>query len=249
MKPTGRRELPIIFTTESVRGILAGAKTQTRRLMNPQPMPFAQQTPDRHPPKRAEPYLDAYCDQLKTVENPRGMGRSWHWWTRDDRPGGEQTRSRFLPGDVLWVKEAWRTEELDEMEEDTEFQPGTDGIRFRADGLFRPIENTQAASEAWLSAHIRGNPFVAARRPGNAWRSPLYMPRWASRIAREVTEVRAQRIQDISEEDAIAEGFSGSPTETPREQFAAAWDRINRRRSPWVRNDFVFAYTFRRIER
>lgn len=237
MKPTGRRELPIIFTAESVRAILEGRKTQTRRLMNPQPMPFAQQTPDRHPPKRAEPYLDAYCDQLKTVENPRGMGRSWHWWTRDDRPGGEQTRSRFLPGDVLWVKETWRPEELEEMDEHTELPPGTDGIRFRADGAFSPIENSQAASEAWCEVHRRGN----------AWRSPLYMPRWASRIEREVTEVRAQLVQDISEEDAIAEGYAGSEVETPREQFAKAWDRINGRRSPWSRNDFVFAHTFRRL--
>lgn len=217
MKP---RELPIIFTAESVRAILSGAKTQTRRIINPQP------------------------HQKTTLIEWNDADRAWIPWDWGFGTGvrmtGDPIRSRFRVGDVLWVKEAWRTEEL---------PTGESGIRFRADDSFRVIENTKAASEAWLSAHIRGNPFAAALRRGNAWRSPLYMPRWASRVAREVTEVRAQRVQAISEEDAVAEGFAGSEVETPREQFATAWDRINGTRSPWARNDFVFAYTFRRIER
>lgn len=228
------REFPIIFTAESVRAILAGRKSQTRRVMNPQP----------HPKTTLIEWNDADQAWIPWDLEP-GTGR---------RRTGDPIRSRFLHGDVLWAKEAWRTEELgdmDEVEEDSEMQPGTDGIRFRADGAFRPIENSQAASDAWIAVHRRAS----------SWRSPLYMPRWASRISLEVTEVRAQRLQDISEEDALAEGVEKSSAgsswiyrwpgsraySSPILAYGDGWDRINRRRSPWARNDFVFAYTLRRI--
>jgi len=77
------------------------------------------------------------------------------------------------------------------------------------------------------------------------------MPRWASRITLEVTDVRVQRVQEISEEDANAEGMVGSPLHGKfwyRENFAGLWDTINAKRGhPWASNPWVWAITFQRL--
>jgi hypothetical protein len=76
------------------------------------------------------------------------------------------------------------------------------------------------------------------------------MPRWASRIQLEVTEVRVQLLQEISDDDARAEGCSGIPDVvdvTPREEYSHLWDKINGKRAPWASNPWVWAVIFRRI--
>jgi hypothetical protein len=90
------------------------------------------------------------------------------------------------------------------------------------------------------------------------WRPSIHMPRWASRITLEIVDVRVERVQDISNEDAIAEGCNGGPhvegygennPADPYEEFAILWDTINAKRGhPWSANDWVWALTVRRIE-
>lgn len=95
------------------------------------------------------------------------------------------------------------------------------------------------------------------------WVSPLLMPRWASRITLELTEVRVQRCQDISFEDIIAEGFDlredtkewpggwgcESHRSALRAAFSEAWDRINADRGgSWAANPWVWALGFRRLK-
>jgi hypothetical protein len=98
------------------------------------------------------------------------------------------------------------------------------------------------------------------------WTSPIHMPRHASRITLEITDVRVQRLQDISEEDAWAEGIEavdgsldgaeicrlakdiGCSYEDARPSFACMWDHINGKRAPWSSNPFVWALTFKRVE-
>lgn len=221
MKPTGPRELPIIFTAESVRAILAGAKTQTRRVMNPQPHP------------------KTTLIELNVVEQ---AWIPWDWaFGTGRRMTGDPIRPRYRVGDRIWAKETFRAHDLFAHSHPERPQP-TQEHHFMAeveyrDGSKRTVEVHSDKWGCWLESDLE------------RWRSPLYMPRWASRLTLEVTEVRAQRVQEISEDDAIAEGFVGSPAETPREQFAAAWDGINWRKANWASNPFVFAYTFRRIER
>ena len=93
-------------------------------------------------------------------------------------------------------------------------------------------------------------------RPGR-WRPSIHMPRWASRILLEVTEVRVERVQEISEEDAQAEGIpERSPVPGPgaqvgyaRAAFRELWDSINADRGHgWDANPWVWVVTFHRIQ-
>ena len=165
---------PIIFSGPMVQALLAGRKSQTRRVLNPQPteQPAANCHP-AHKPRHPAPYLDAYCGEPRTSQNPRGQGRDWHWWQVDDRCGPVACRVPYAIGDRLWVRE-------------TVCWVSGWGLRYRAD-------NDDLAEK---------------RETGevSCWRTSIHMPRWASRLTLTVSDVRVQRLQDISEADAIAEG-------------------------------------------
>jgi hypothetical protein len=77
------------------------------------------------------------------------------------------------------------------------------------------------------------------------WRPSIFMPRAASRILLEITDVRVQRLQEISDEDARAEGYDRSHA-FPREWFALLWERIHGPGS-WHANPWVWTITFRRL--
>lgn len=92
------------------------------------------------------------------------------------------------------------------------------------------------------------------------WRPSIHMPRWASRITLEVTGVRVEKLQDISEADAIAEGIEAEGDEwrdylmphtqcclTPRSSYRTLWESIHGPGS-WDANPFVWVVTFRRID-
>ncbi len=85
--------------------------------------------------------------------------------------------------------------------------------------------------------------------PNIRWIPSIFMPRDLSRISLEVTEVRVERVTDISEADAIAEGipaFITSPSTIPRQQYSTLWNSINGKGS-WDKNPWVWAVTFKRI--
>jgi len=99
-------EHPVLFNDEMMRAILAGLKTQTRRPIKPQPEPYAGGVHPKNKAKHPAPYIDAYCGELKTAQNPRRMSDRWYWWTEDDRLGPEVGRCPFgAPGDTLWLVE------------------------------------------------------------------------------------------------------------------------------------------------
>jgi hypothetical protein len=163
-------------------------------------------------------------------------------------------------GDRLWVREAWRTWE----------EPKTciDGVKYKGDGSFRPIENTREAAEKWVVAHNNG-------KNGEKWRHARFMFRWCSRTLLEITDVRVERLQDISEEDAVAEGVTATPYSeqdiadiqisdcspeikklakilgpgqfTAKGKFMMLWDSINFKTHPWSGNPLVWAITFKRL--
>ena len=161
-------DLPMIFSAPMVRALLAGRKTQTRRVLRCQP------------------------GELDVPQ--RWDDGSWHV-TAPDGSHLSALDVRFRVGDRLYVRETCWAEEL---------HTGSDGVRFAADAAFQWIDNTQAAADAWQAMfHYRGR---GKDRVGNKV-PPLHMPRWASRLTLTVTDVRVQRLQGVSEEDARAEGI------------------------------------------
>lgn len=188
-------ERPILFSGEMVRAILAGQKTQTRRIVK---------------------HHRLACLYGK-------------------------------PGDRLWVKETWATDFIHDDAKPVHIPQGAP-LLFRAD---------------------EGETGIAAFEWGR-WRPSIFMRRWMSRITLELTAVRVERLQDISEEDAAAEGCTLSGVEVTAAEWMAdaptrsiapgkcvirplaleymrLWESINGAGS-WAANPWVWVLTFKRVE-
>jgi hypothetical protein len=127
------------------------------------------------------------------------------------------------PGDRLWVRETFA------MNEAKAGPP----VVYRADhGEAQSVFVERPHSAEWDVVVTR-------------WRPSIFMPRAASRILLEITDVRVQRLQEISEEDARAEGCE--PFAYPRDRFQGLWDTIHGS-GAWHANPWVWAITFRRIQ-
>lgn len=227
------RVKPIIFSGSMVRALLDGRKTQTRRVLKPQPdfppnprggIGFSCMTPARHYEMRG--------------------------WTEEDGP---LMRHRPLPywrGDLLYVRESV-----------TRFDKGTcdQHVWYRAGGNEFYTEITGSPDGEWPNG-------VEGPGCGAAYSVPsIHMPRWASRLTLEVTGVKVDRLRDISEADAEAEGvrerFAGvgltmwewTPDQSvdcctsPTGAFAKLWDSINGKdpAKAWDANPWVVAVTFK----
>jgi hypothetical protein len=144
-----------------------------------------------------------------------------------------------VPGDRLWVRETWAPH----ADEEEAARNWTKDVPFTSSGHQKP--------EVFYRAD-GGDPFT------NNWRPSIFMPRWASRITLELTEVRVQRLQDISEEDAIAEGIESNLDDgmryygplngghvDPRVAYQWLWKDINGD-SSWDANPWVWALSIQR---
>jgi hypothetical protein len=124
------------------------------------------------------------------------------------------------PGDRLWVREAWRT-------------------IAEADAL--PPRELTPAHRLWFEADAPHQPRFGKLRPG------MFMPRWASRITLDITGVRVERLQDISESDAEAEGVYTDPACPAYDAYRKLWDQINGPGS-WNTNPWVWVVEFTRAK-
>jgi hypothetical protein len=107
--------------------------------------------------------------------------------------------------------------------------------------------------ETWRegSVPMGGSIFYRADEPehvGAGWKPSIYMPRWACRLKLDVVATRIERLQDISERDACAEGM-GSPLtrDCKVPKFKELWDKLNSKRAPWASNPLVFVVTFQAL--
>ncbi|WEK50362.1 MAG: hypothetical protein P0Y66_22415 [Candidatus Kaistia colombiensis] len=198
----------ILFSGPMVRALLAGTKTQTRRVIKPR----------------------RYCSLFDGTWSDS--------YVLD--PGNAEWRDQevsYHVGDRLWVREAWRTQDYDDHFRPSLLAADNTRWRYEADGE--------------LSDPDPVAPF-GKLRPG------MFMPRWASRLTLTVTDVRVERLQDISVEDARAEGcpfthdgrqYDPPPPEVDswqgygRASFCLLWSQINGPGS-WDENPWVAAYTF-----
>lgn len=88
-----------------------------------------------------------------------------------------------------------------------------------------------------------------------SWKPSIHMPRWASRLTLEVASVRVERLQDISEEHAVAEGVSpiihrerDDLSISSKARFRQLWDSINGKKHPWESNPWVWVVEFQRLQ-
>jgi hypothetical protein len=240
------KERPILFSGPMVRAILDGRKSQTRRIVKPQPHDSGL---DPRRQTRDTVHFGFPGDQDET--HPLARMGAWQlngWYSMF--PYGKE-------GDLLWVRETCCAKELtdDEAVEyavqcgDPEYPRfGLDGVLYPADAHFRPIENSIAAAEAWGKLHIY-------RGKSGAIVPPIHMPRWASRLTLRITSVQVERLQEISEGDCLAEGIETlgrdiareSPYDAAKLRYAALWEQINGKGS-WDANPWVWAIEFERIK-
>ena len=206
MMPSAR---PILMSAPMVRALLAGTKTQTRRIVKPQP--------------------NARCTEAFV-----GCDGIWRFsWPTARAPMSSAADDVLCPygkpGDMLWVRETWAV--------------GTiyDGIAPR---------NVPECGVRYAATN---------ERIGIKDRQSIHMPRWASRLTLEITEVRVERLQDITEADAKAEGAEQLSMDddgnfyrlagqgTYRTGYAGLWNHINGDKAgmSWDDNPWVWALTFK----
>lgn len=137
------------------------------------------------------------------------------------------------PGDRLWVRETWRVRDAHLRTVQRRATPDEHGGHHLSHG----------DAEWWAR--------WGKRSEAGRWQPAIYLPRWASRLTLEVTSVRVERLQEITEDDARAEGVEASngaaPSGWARHNFADLWESINGPES-WEANPFVWVVGFKRVE-
>lgn len=210
---------PILFNDEMVRAILEGRKTQTRRVLTPQPT---------------------------TIDG------GWGW--KDCMIFNIDLSNSCLlsnmcpygqPGDLLWVREAW----MPDAPCDATW-PYVEFYGCKGASLDLIPKRYRQPKHCLFRATWDGHELVG-------WKPSIHMPRWASRLVLVITDVRVQRLQDISEEDCWSEGIEeiryagdehGNLRGSVLEDYRALWDSISKPGAKWEDNPWVWAISFQRVE-
>lgn len=202
-----RKDHPILFNAPMVRAILARTKTQTRRIVKPQPH-----------------WLDAEHGKLCSAgwawRGPADVPRLRHFSETSSFANALREFCPYgQPGDRLWVRETWAAP-----------------------------HNCDYLAPREIDRDWRIHYAATEERGGLRWRPSIHMPRWASRITLEVTGVRVERLQDISEADARAEGITplaNHPSDVAA--YRELWEQINGAGS-WDANPWVWVVEFHRLD-
>lgn len=250
------KDRPILFNADMVRALLDGRKTQTRRVMKPQPEP----TPDDYPGPKGHWWPCNTVQSMVHIEDEVQNGKEWSGFAAAICPYGQA-------GDRLWVREAWGvvSHAFDENGDRQQWEPDRPAtpvyempfgkgyyhghVIYAADGGFEWAGDDDGGGE-----------------PRSAWKPSIHMPRIASRILLEIVSVSVERLQGISEADAMAEGIELPENGTYRdysvkpednegydycksavESYRTLWEKINGSDS-WTANPWVWVVEFKRAE-
>lgn len=240
------KERPILFSAPMVRAILEERKTQTRR--------------DLTIPAGWQP------GKLGTIisKHPK-QGKFGLFIRKEIHPGSGKFENDLIPcpygkiGDRLWVRESWHIEARRQSESHLNMT-----VAYRPCSP-RAVENDwpQDSKDFDLPTDT---PIPSPNVPtfgknGIRWRPSIHMPRWASRITLEITDIRVERLNEISEADAIGEGVEILPSRQykdygcrfdhvgfsdPKLSFRSLWQSIHSLDS-WTRNPWVWVIEFKRV--
>lgn len=219
------KERGMIFNAEMVRAILDGRKTQTRRVMKPQPEPCPA-------PRGGHWWPSNVFKTMLHVEEEMQNGKGgWGGLVGDVCPFGDV-------GDRIWVRETWA----------------------EAGASAPDLKLYRANYPAHVPTHYENVPPAEDVR----WTPSIHMPRWASRITLEITDVRVERLHSISERDALREGlfqlpasgryclqpgmqYFGMASHSAKEVYSWLWASIYGEES-WAANPWVWVIKFKRVE-
>lgn len=232
------RVLPILFNTEMVRAVLEGRKTVTRRLVMP------------HNRKRAKEQGYRQGNGLwinPDTNNGDASGHikdyslsplwmSYGWYIDNYAP--------YRPGDILYVRETWNYGYVE-----TSDSPGNSGVWFEQ---FQPDENHGSCIGALSRYFYKADEDAPGFDMGMVWRPSIHMPRDAARIWLKVTDVRVERLQDITiggcEEEGCWCGHNGDMF-----GFMELWDSTIKKKElglySWDANPWVWVIEFGRCEK
>jgi len=197
----------IIFSGPTVRALLAGLKTQTRRVFLV-PDPLGEKRAITSPSEEIQQWADGSFHYLSTaaLSGPYPC------------PYGQ-------PHDLLWVRETFGCPCHNSMQ---------------------PIPGCELI--------YRATDEYDGDYPLSGWRPSIHMPRWASRLTLYLTDVRVERVQEISDADAEAEGADVvtfphvDDQRGMRDRFRCLWNSLNAKRGyPWAENPFVWVLAFKAI--
>ncbi|MEH4265722.1 hypothetical protein [Klebsiella aerogenes] len=218
-------ERGMIFNGEMVRAILDGRKTQTRRIM------------------KIQPEHSGLGLRLVT-DSKNGSDDGKYFWSSSDACGLKARSKSFtcpfgVVGDRIWVRETFQGplfdyEQMESYLEDSSKFEKPEFCQYAADG--KPAPEYYDADD-----NLR-----------HGWRPSIHMPRWASRILLEITDVRVERLASVSDEDAGKEGYPADPSPFggPMDKwlwFRQLWDGIYPEHS-FKHNPWVWVIEFKRIK-
>lgn len=232
------KERPILYAGSMVRAVLADAKTMTRRIIKPQPDVTEERLRE----------LGAWIDGFTLSQQ---VDAAWqHGFIDTECPYGQ-------PGDRLWVRETWGviSHSWDKHGNRVKWTPN------------RPA--TAISEMPFGNGYYSGHVIYAADGPNewsddddgggeprSLWHPSIHMPRAACRLVLEITDIRAERLQDISEADAIAEGCDNSQSaaavatgwyEKPISAYRRLWESLYGA-SSWDANPWVWVIEFKKVE-
>ncbi|HAW5564136.1 TPA: hypothetical protein JL066_002917 [Salmonella enterica] len=246
-------ERGMIFNGEMVRAILDGRKTQTRRVMKPQPDPCPAPRGGHWWPS------NAFKTMLHVEEEMQNNKGGWGGLVGDACPFGDV-------GERIWVRETWATLGNEDgccVDWNDNLCKGDEKTAAR---IYRAsCEQRPGDYGLWsIPDNADWKPHTENQKFEGAWRPSIHMPRWASRITLEITDVRVERLHNISERDALREGlfqlpasgryclqpgmqYFGMASRSAKEVYSWLWASIYGEES-WAANPWVWVIEFKRVE-